>query len=87
MRSPKVASSLATELKQREQEQLDRLSDRMQRDLSVLALEGAAANQAGAASALSRGADTAAQLRSAKAVGRLVIDLPHTLKAQAGSAQ
>jgi polysaccharide biosynthesis/export protein len=76
-----------TELKQREQEQLDKLGDRMQRDLSVLALEGAAANQAGAASALSVGQTLLQQVRGAKAVGRLVIDLPLTLKSKLGSPQ
>jgi polysaccharide export outer membrane protein len=75
------------ELKRREQEQLDRLSDRMQRDLSVLALEGAAANQAGAGAALSVGQTLLSQVRSSKAVGRLVIDLPRTLKAPVGSAE
>src|SRR3569832_26813 len=76
-----------TALKQREQEQLDKLGDRMQRDLSVLALEGAAANQAGAASALSVGQTLLQQVRGAKAVGRLVIDLPLTLKSKLGSQQ
>jgi polysaccharide export outer membrane protein len=75
------------ELKKREQEQLDLLSDRMQRDLSVLALQGAAANQAGAAAALSVGQTLLSQLRSSKAVGRLVIDLPRTLRAGRGSPQ
>jgi protein involved in polysaccharide export with SLBB domain len=76
-----------TELKVREQEQLDHLGDRMQRDLSVLALEGAAANQSGAAAALSVGQTLLSQVRSAKAVGRLVIDLPGTLKAPVGAPQ
>jgi len=74
------------ELKRREQEQIDLLTQRMQRDLALLALEGAAANQAGAASALSVGQTLLTQLRGAKAVGRLVIDLPQAMKAQSGSA-
>jgi polysaccharide export outer membrane protein len=73
------------ELKRREQEQLDRLSDRMQRDLTVLALQGAAGNQAGAGAALSVGQTLLSQLRGAKAVGRLVIDLPRTLDSPVGS--
>jgi protein involved in polysaccharide export with SLBB domain len=75
------------ELKKREQEQLDMLAERMQRDLSVLALEGAAANQAGAPAALSVGQTLLSQLRASKAVGRLVIDLPRTLHAPPGSPQ
>jgi len=75
------------ELKKREQEQLDMLTERMQRDLSVLALQGAAANQTGATAALSVGQTLLSQLRSAKAVGRLVIDLPATLHAPVGAPQ
>jgi polysaccharide export outer membrane protein len=75
------------ELKKREQEQLDMLAERMQRDLTVLALEGTAANQGGAGAALSVGQTLLSQLRGAKAVGRLVIDLPHSLTAQPGSSQ
>ncbi len=73
------------ELKVREQEQLDMLSERMQRDLALLALQSAAANQAGAGGALSVGQSLLGQLRSAKAVGRLVIDLPRTLHDPVGS--
>jgi protein involved in polysaccharide export with SLBB domain len=73
------------ELKRREQEQIDLLAQRMQRDLALLALQGAAANQAGAVSALSVGQTLLTQLRGAKAVGRLVINLPQALKAAAGS--
>jgi polysaccharide export outer membrane protein len=73
------------ELKRREQEQLDLLAERMQRDLSVLALEGAAANQAGAGAALSVGQTLLGQLRAQKAVGRLVIDLPRINSAPPGS--
>ena len=73
------------ELKRREQEQLDILASRMQTDLTTLALQGAAAGQAGAANALTVGQSLLGQLRSAKAVGRLVIDLPRTLRSPAGS--
>jgi protein involved in polysaccharide export with SLBB domain len=73
------------ELKVREQEQLDMLSERMQRDLALLALQSAAANQGGAGAALSVGQSLLGQLRSAKAVGRLVIDLPRALHDPVGS--
>jgi polysaccharide biosynthesis/export protein len=73
------------ELRRREQEQLDMLAERMQRDLTLLALQGAAANQAGAASALSVGQSLLVQLRGQKAVGRLVIDLPRMTRLPVGS--
>lgn len=74
------------ELKRREQEQIDQLGERMQRDLAFLALQGATANQTGGAAALSLGQTLMSQLRGAKAVGRLVIDLPGALRAPPGSA-
>lgn len=75
-----------TELKEREQKQLDILAERLQNDLATLALQGAAANQAQAAQALTVGQSLLSQLRSSRAVGRLVIDLPRTLRANVGSA-
>jgi polysaccharide biosynthesis/export protein len=75
------------ELKRREQEQLDRLATRMQTDLTALALSAAAANQGGAGNALTVGQSLLGQLRSTKAVGRLVINLPRTLRSPPGSAQ
>lgn len=74
------------ELKQNEQKQLDTFAERLQNDLVVLALQGAAANQAQAGTALSVGQSLLAQVRSSKAVGRLVIDLPRTMRAPVGSA-
>jgi len=73
------------ELKRREQEQIDQLADRMQRDVALLALQAAGANQAGAATALSVGQSLLVQLKGAKAVGRLVIDLPRLQKSGVGS--
>ena len=64
------------ELKEREQEQLDQLGERMQRDVALLALQAAGAGQAGAATALSVGQSLLTQLKDYKAVGRMVIDLP-----------
>ena len=75
-----------SELKEREQKQLDTLATRLQSDLSVLALQGAAANQAQAGTALSVGQSLLTQIRSATAVGRLVIDLPSVMRGQPGSS-
>jgi protein involved in polysaccharide export with SLBB domain len=73
------------ELKDREQKQLDVLASRVQNDLVTLALQGAAANQAQAGTALTVGQSLLAQIRSSDAVGRLVIDLPRTMRAAPGS--
>jgi len=73
------------ELKKREQEQLDILAERLQNDLATLALQGAAANQAQAGTALSVGQSLLAQIRTSRSVGRLVIDLPRTMRADLGS--
>jgi polysaccharide biosynthesis/export protein len=73
------------DLRQREQEQIDRLAERMQSDLAVTAMQAAAANQGQAGQALSVGQSLLTQLKSAKAVGRLVIDLNSVLNAPVGS--
>ena len=73
------------ELRRREQEQLDQLADRMQRDVALLALQSAGAGQAGAATAYSVGQSLMVQLKGAKAVGRLVIDLPRLEDSPMGS--
>jgi protein involved in polysaccharide export with SLBB domain len=73
------------ELRRREQEQIDQLADRMQRDVALLALQAAGANQAGAATALSVGQSLLVQLKGARAVGRLVIDLPRLQSSPIGS--
>jgi len=73
------------ELKRREQEQVDLLADRMQRDLTILALQYSATGQGGGVGALSVGQSLLGQLRSAKAVGRLVIDVPHLTRSAPGS--
>ena len=73
------------ELRVREQEQLDMLGDRMQRDVTLLALQAAGAGQASAASALSVGQSLLVQLKSYKAVGRMVIDLPRLNSSLQGS--
>ena len=73
------------ELRQREQQQINVLSDRLQKDLAILALQGAAANQSGAGNALAFGETLMTQLRASKAVGRLVINLPRVVSSQQGA--
>jgi polysaccharide export outer membrane protein len=73
------------ELRDREQKELDALAVRMQNDIAFVALQGTVANQAGAASALTVGQSLLGQLRQAKAVGRLVINLPRMLSSPIGS--
>lgn len=72
--------------KEREQKQLDVLADRLQNDLVTLALQGVAANQSQAGNALTVGQSLLAQVRTSQAVGRLVIDLPRTLRDPSGSS-
>ena len=78
---PEGAVFTRKELKEREQKQLDMLAVHMQNDISFLALQGAAANQAQAGTSLQVGQSLLTQLKAAKAVGRLVIDLQHLMKA------
>jgi protein involved in polysaccharide export with SLBB domain len=76
------------ELKRREQEQMDQLANRMQTDLAAMAVAGVAAgapNSASSANAVSVGQSLLGQLRSQKAVGRLVINLPRMIRNRAGS--
>jgi protein involved in polysaccharide export with SLBB domain len=61
------------------------LADRMQRDVALLALQAAAANQSGAATALSVGQSLLGQLKNVQAVGRLVIDVPKLESSPTGS--
>ncbi|MEZ5458680.1 MAG: SLBB domain-containing protein [Steroidobacteraceae bacterium] len=75
------------DLQQREQEQIDRLAERLQSDLAASALQASQANQAGSAQALSVGQALLEQLKGAKALGRLVIDLGQVLATRAGSAE
>lgn len=67
------------ELREREQAQLELLTERLRKDLAVLALQSAAANQTQAGTALAVGENLMSQLRASKAVGRLVINLPRIL--------
>jgi protein involved in polysaccharide export with SLBB domain len=76
------------ELRRREQAQLDRLSERLRRDLAVLALQGAQSSTGGGnLQALSVGEGLLAELQGSRAVGRLVIDLNQVLAAPPGGDQ
>ena len=79
------------ELKQREKEQLEKLSDRLQSDLAALSLEAvstsAVTNGGGggnAAQALAIGQELIQQLRNTKPVGRLVVDLHQVINGRPG---
>ena len=69
------------DLRVREQEQLDRLTDRMRTDIASMSLMAARASQTGATAAYSVGQSLLAQMQSTKAVGRLVIDLKSSIQA------
>jgi polysaccharide biosynthesis/export protein len=73
------------ELRTREQDQIDRLAERLQSDLAASALRAAAANQGAAGQSLTVGQSLLAQLKATKAVGRLVIDLNRVLESPQGS--
>ncbi|HEY6123363.1 MAG TPA: SLBB domain-containing protein, partial [Steroidobacteraceae bacterium] len=75
------------ELVEREQQQLERLAERLQSDLASVALQATAANQGGASQALTVGQSLLNQLKNTKAVGRLVIDLQSVIDAPRGSQQ
>jgi polysaccharide biosynthesis/export protein len=84
---PEGAIFTRVELRTREQEQIDRLAERLQGDLAAAALSAAAANQGGADQALTVGQSLLNQLKNTKAVGRLVIDLNSVLKTRIGSPE
>jgi protein involved in polysaccharide export with SLBB domain len=84
---PEGAVFTRMELQTREQEQIDRLAQRLQGDLAAAALQSTATNQAGAGQALAIGQSLLTQLKDSKAVGRLVIDLDSVLGAPVGSAR
>jgi polysaccharide export outer membrane protein len=74
------------ELQEREQAQLDRLMERLQADLAVTSLQAVVANQGQAAQALSVGQSLISQLKTTRAVGRLVIDIDKLLASPRGSS-
>ena len=75
-------------LQEREAQQIAVLTDRLERDLTAMALassQAPAAQAQNSAQSLSAGQSLLAQLRNTKPVGRLAIDLPQVLQAQPGS--
>jgi polysaccharide export outer membrane protein len=76
---------IRTELIEREQQQLDKLADRLQGDLASTALQAAAINQGSAGQALAVGQSLLNQLKTTKAVGRLVIDLDRVIASNRNS--
>jgi len=75
-------------LRKREQEQLDLLADQMQRSVTSFALGGAVtAGQTGGTATLGLAQSLMAQLRTSRAVGRMVIDLPRLVREPVGSAE
>lgn len=81
---PQGAVFTRVELKQREQQEMDQLAQRMKVELGVLALRAVATSAGGntgnASSALIVGRSLLQQLKGEKAVGRLVINLRRILR-------
>lgn len=76
-----------TTLKERERQQIADLTRRMQADLAQAALMATQETGRNAAQALSVGQSLLASLQAAEPVGRLVISLPESMRAAAGSEQ
>jgi polysaccharide export outer membrane protein len=81
------------ELKQREKEQLEMLSNRLQGDLAALSLEAVSTSAAttgggggNASQALAIGQQLIQQLRNTKPVGRLVVDVHSVINSRPGGA-
>jgi protein involved in polysaccharide export with SLBB domain len=88
MAFPEGAIFTRLELQKREQEQVDRLVERLQSDLASTALQAAATTQGqGGAQALAIGQSLLTQLKATKAFGRLVIDLDRITEAKAGGPE
>jgi polysaccharide export outer membrane protein len=75
------------DVKENEQKQLDRLTERLRSDLASMSLQAAVANQGAASQALQMGQSLLTQLQSSKAVGRMVIDLPGLLADRVGGSK
>ena len=74
-------------LKMREQEQLDRLAQRLQNDLAASTMMAARSGQQGASQAYSVGQTLLSQIKASKAVGRLVISLRGAIAASPGTPE
>lgn len=73
-------------LKEREAQQVAALSERLERELALLAVQASQASKdAQNAPSLAAGQSLLAELRNAQPVGRLAIDLPELLSRQPGS--
>ncbi len=83
---PSGAIFTREELKLREREQLDRLADRLEAEIATLSLQSAQTISPGTTESLAAGQGLLTQLRTAKPVGRLVIDLERIAGEQAGEA-
>lgn len=73
------------ELKERERKQIETLANRMQSDVAQFSLQTAQETGKDAGQALAIGQSLLTELRSAKPVGRLVIDLNKSMSAAPGS--
>lgn len=82
---PEGSAFTRRDLREIEQQQLDRLAERTRAELASLALQAANAGQASAAEALQSGQALLAQLQSVRATGRFIIDLPGLLADGPGS--
>jgi protein involved in polysaccharide export with SLBB domain len=81
---PQGAVFTREELKTREREQLDRLADRLEAEIASLSLQASQSATPAAAESLAAGQGLLQQLRNAKPVGRLVIDLARIGKDRSG---
>ncbi len=75
------------ELRERERKQIETLAARMQSDVAQFSLQAAQETGKDAGQALAIGQSLLADLRNAKPVGRLVINLDQSSKAEPGSEQ
>ena len=76
---------LRQDLRRKEEERLEQLANRMQRDIAALALQATQENSQ-ASQALTIGQSLLSDLRATKAVGRLVFNLEQVIANEAGSA-
>lgn len=83
---PEGSVFMRRDLRELEQQQLDRLAERLRADIAAMALQAATVGQSAATSALQSGQLLLSQLQSARAVGRFVIDLPGLLAGRAGES-
>lgn len=75
------------DLKEIEQQQLDRLAERLRSDLASMTLQAANAGKADSSQALLSGQGLLQQLQASRAVGRFVIDLPGLIADRVGGSK